>query len=62
VEVYNLGTNSAMTNSQSTDQTVRARIRFGTAGDVRRSITVNLYESFMFYKHMHREEKPTRCE
>jgi len=41
---------SAVTNSQSVDQTVRVRIRFGTAGDLRRSITVHLYESFMFYK------------
>jgi len=41
---------SAVTNSQSVDQTVRVRIHFGTAGDLRRSITVNLNESFMSYK------------
>lgn len=41
---------SAETNSQSVDQTVRVRIRFGTAGDLRRSFTLNRYESFVFYK------------
>ena len=35
---------SAVTNSQSVDQTVKVRIHFGTAGDLR-SISVNLYDS-----------------